>query len=155
MTAPTRCGAERAAKALARVDAAQVLLFGSVAGVQGITDVSETIAVNATDPRRLGLIQSLRRDPDFAVGTYARRSLTPPPTALPQAGAAPDRHAGPVATDVPGPAREPGSQRFRKRLSRAPLSDRLQENQVSECRTSKMRIAGLVAAASGTNRRGR
>lgn len=52
-----------------------------VAGVQGITDVSESIVVEATDPRRLGLIQSLRRDPDFAVGTYARRSLTPPPSA--------------------------------------------------------------------------
>lgn len=52
-----------------------------VAGVQGITDVSESIVVNATDPSRLGLIQSLRRDPDFAVGTYARRSLTPPPSA--------------------------------------------------------------------------
>ena len=97
MTAPTRGGAERTAKALARVDAAQVLLFGSVAGVQGITDVSETIVVNATDPRRLGLIQSLRRDPDFAVGTYARRSLTPPPTALPQ--------PAPPPTDTQGQSR--------------------------------------------------
>ena len=96
MTAPTRGGAERAAKALARVDAAQVLLFGSVAGVQGITDVSESI-VAASDPRRLGLIQSLRRDPDFAVGTYARRSLTPPPTALPQ--------PAPPPTDTQGQSR--------------------------------------------------
>ena len=52
--------------------------------MQGITDVSESIVVNATEPRRLGLIQSLRRDPDFAVGTYARRSLTPPSTAPPE-----------------------------------------------------------------------
>ena len=55
-----------------------------VAGVQGITDASESILVEATEPRRLGLIQSMRRDPDFAVGTYARRSLTPPPSARPE-----------------------------------------------------------------------
>lgn len=39
--------------------------------------------IDATDPRRIGLIQDLRRDPDFAVGTYARRDLTPPPSARP------------------------------------------------------------------------
>lgn len=55
-----------------------------VAAVQGITDVSESIVVEATDPRRLGLIQGLRGDPDFAVGTYARRGLTPPPSARPE-----------------------------------------------------------------------
>lgn len=46
-----------------------------VAGVQGITDVSETIVVNATDLRRLGLIQDLRRDPKRCPATsLGRRS---------------------------------------------------------------------------------
>ena len=55
-----------------------------VAAVHGITDVSESIVADATDPRRLELVQVLRRDPAFAVGTYARRGLDPPPSALPE-----------------------------------------------------------------------
>ncbi|MCY4663361.1 MAG: nucleotidyltransferase domain-containing protein [Acidimicrobiaceae bacterium] len=78
-----------------------------VAGVQGITDVSETIVVNATDPRRLGLIQSLRRDPDFAVGTYARRDLTPPPTALPQPAPPPTDTQGQTRLAFPAPTANP------------------------------------------------
>lgn len=52
-----------------------------VAAAHGITDVSESIVVNATAPRRLGLVQGLRREASFAAGTYTRRGLTPPPSA--------------------------------------------------------------------------
>ena len=78
-----------------------------VAGVQGITDVSETIVADATDPRRLGLIQSLRRDPDFAVGTYARRSLAPPPTALPEPAPPPTYTQGQSRLTYPAPPENP------------------------------------------------
>ena len=78
-----------------------------VAGVQGITDVSESIIVEATDPRRLGLIQSLRRDPDFAVGTYARRSLTPPPSARPEPSPPPTDAHSQLRLAYPAPPENP------------------------------------------------
>ena len=68
-----------------------------VAAVHGITEVSESIVADATDPRRIGLVQALRRDPGFAIGTYARRGLTPPPSAPPE--------PTPPPTDVQGQAR--------------------------------------------------
>ena len=55
-----------------------------VDAVHGITEVSESIVADATDPRRIGLVQALSRDPGFAIGTYARRGLTPPPSAPPE-----------------------------------------------------------------------
>lgn len=61
-----------------------LLAAEEVAAVHGITEVSESIVVNATDPRRLGLARQLRRDPAFAVDTYARRGLDVPPEALPE-----------------------------------------------------------------------
>ena len=80
-----------------------------VAGVQGVTDVSESIVVDATDPRRLGLIQDLRRDPDFAVGTYARRSLTPPPSARPEPAPPPTDAQSQLRLAYPAPPESPAA----------------------------------------------
>ncbi len=94
-----------------------------VAAVHGITDVSESIVVDANDPRRLGLIQRLRRDPDFAVGTYARRGLTPPPSALPEPAPPPTDAQG--QPRLPYQARRPYPQnRDRSRLRRPPPAAR-------------------------------
>lgn len=78
-----------------------------VAAGQGITDVSESIVAEASDPRRIGLAQRLRRDPDFAAGTYTRRGLTPPPSALPEPAPPPtDTQAQPLLA-FPAPLANP------------------------------------------------
>lgn len=105
----TYTGAESSAASLSRVtpefayhmfEAARrcsLIAAEEVAGVHGITEVSESIVVDATNPRRLGFAQALRRDPPFAVDTYRRRDLTPHPSALPE--------PRPPATDAGGQAR--------------------------------------------------
>ena len=80
-----------------------------VAAVHGITDVSESIVADATDPRRLGLAQRLRRDPDFAVGTYARRGLTPPPSALPEPTPPPTSTQAQTLPAFPAPPQDPAT----------------------------------------------
>ncbi len=94
--AGTYTGAKSSAASLAKVtpvfaycmfEAARrcaLLAAEEVAAVHGVTETSESIVVNATDPRRLGLARRLRRDPAFAVDTYARRGLDVPPEALPE-----------------------------------------------------------------------
>lgn len=94
--AGTYTGTESSAASLSRVtpgfahgmiEAARrcsLITAEEVAAVHGITEVSESIVANATDSRRLELVQALRRDPGFAVGTYAHRGLDPPPSALPE-----------------------------------------------------------------------
>ena len=78
-----------------------------VAAVHGITEVSESIVADATDPRRIGLIQDLRRDPGFAVGTYARRGLTPPPSAPPEPTPPPADAQGQARLAYPAPPANP------------------------------------------------
>ena len=124
----TYTGAESSAASLSKVtpefayrmvEAARrcsLIAAEEVAGVQGITDVSESI-VAASDPRRLGLIQSLRRDPDFTVGTYARRSLAPPPTALPEPAPPPTDTQGQLRPAYPAP---PHPRTRRSALQKAP-----------------------------------
>ena len=94
-----------------------------VAAVHGITEVSESIVADATDPRRVGLVQGLRRDPDFAVGTYARRGLTPPvgPT---RADATAGRCPKPGTAGVPNPVDQPTGER--RQLRRDSLEGKTQ-----------------------------
>ena len=57
-------------------------------------------------PAVSGSSRDLRRDPDFAVGTYARRSLTPPPSARFEPAPPPTDARGQATARVPGPGRQ-------------------------------------------------
>ncbi len=93
-TAGTYTGEQESAPSLSRItpefayrmiEAARrcaLIAARGVTEVHGIIEASESIVDNATSPRRLGLIQALRRDCEFALDTYTSRGLAPPPAAL-------------------------------------------------------------------------